>query len=99
MTVGRWTLWLVAAWVLLFAASSAQSQEFICGEYEEIARVLAEQYGEQRRFVGIDATGNLLEMYVAPGGSFTAVLTQPGGPSCLVATGEAGNILPAGDMG
>ncbi len=43
--------------------------------------------------------GDRTEISEALRGSFTAILTQPGGPTCIVVTGESGNILPAGDMG
>jgi hypothetical protein len=64
-----------------------------CADHDDLAKALADQYGEQQRFIGIDTAGNLLEMWVSAGGTFTALLTQPGGQPCIVAAGTAGNII------
>ncbi len=89
--------YLLAACAIAWGGAAFANPQ--CGDREEISEALRGQFGEQQRFIGIDAGGNLLEMYVSPGGSFTAILTQPGGPTCIVVTGESGNILPSGDMG
>lgn len=64
-----------------------------CADHADLAKALADQYQEQQRFIGIDTNGNLLEMWVSPGGTFTALLPQPGGQTCIVAAGNAGNII------
>jgi hypothetical protein len=70
-----------------------------CADHDDLATALADQYGEQQRFIGIDTGGNLLEMWVSPGGSWTALLTQPGGQTCVVAAGNAGNIIAFAPQG
>ena len=54
------------------------------------------RFSEALRFVGRDSAGNLLEMWVSPSGSFTALLTPPEGLTCIVSAGNAGGILPGG---
>ena len=64
-----------------------------CDDHDDLAKALADQYGEQQRFVGIDTSGNLLEMWVSSRGTFTALMTGADGQTCIVAAGTAGNII------
>lgn len=59
-----------------------------CAPHDEVARQLADRYGETRRAMGITATGLLFELYVSEAGTWTAVLTQPNGPTCLGTSGD-----------
>lgn len=87
---------LTACAMTLAPPAFAETQ---CADHDDLAKALADQYGEQQRFIGIDTAGNLLEMWVSPGGTFTALLTQPGGLTCVVAAGNAGNIIAATPQG
>jgi len=65
-----------------------------CLPHDEMAKFLANQFREQQRFVGLDQGGNMLERF-SPGGTFTALITAPGGQTCVVSAGNAGNIIAA----
>ncbi len=39
--------------------------------------------------MGLTATGSMLEVLAAEDGSWTIIITQPGGPTCMVAHGGA----------
>jgi hypothetical protein len=67
--------------------------ETTCMQRDELANALADQYGEQQRFVGLSADSNLFELWVSPGGSFTLLLTGPNGQTCVIIAGQAGNII------
>jgi len=66
-----------------------------CLPHDEMAKFLANQFREQQRFVGLDQGGNMLELWFSPGGTFTALITAPGGQTCVVSAGNAGNIIAA----
>lgn len=60
-----------------------------CAEHEIVRESLASGYGETRQMIGIAADGSILEMYGnVDTGSWTITMTMPGGPTCLVASGE-----------
>jgi hypothetical protein len=59
-----------------------------CGSREQIIRELGTIFKEQRTALGLMLTGNLLEVYVATGGSWTIVVSTPNGLACIVASGE-----------
>ena len=62
----------------------------LCAEHEDITKRLAEGYGETRQSIALTSTGHVYEIYAnTESGSWTTVITMPGGPSCLVATGQA----------
>ena len=59
-----------------------------CGERYTILKALKQQYDEQRTAFGVTADGRLLEVVVSPRGSWTILLTRPGGLTCLVTSGD-----------
>ena len=42
----------------------------------------------------LPATGSLLEVLTSPAGSWTIIVTVPGGPTCLVSSGEGWRDAP-----
>ena len=61
--------------------------DIACGPHDTVVLLLKQNYAEQVQFVGLTASGALLEIYVSPAGTWTAVITTPNGPSCLVEAG------------
>lgn len=62
----------------------------VCGDREKVIESLAEKYSEEPVAVGVTANGGVIEVLKSPHGeSWTILFTYPGGPSCLVASGEA----------
>ena len=78
---------LIAA-SLMFDASAVSAQLIPCGERYTILKTLKQQYDEQRTAFGVTADGRLLEVVVSPRGSWTILLTRPGGLTCLVTSGD-----------
>lgn len=80
----------VVSLALLFympIAAHAQ-QQMACGEREGIVAQLKEKFGETQAGMGMTRSGSLMEMFTADDGSWTLMLSFPGGRSCLIATGE-----------
>lgn len=77
----------VAAAGLLGLASPAKASP--CGARDQIIKDLANAFQERRIAVGLIANGEILEIFVSPGGTWTAVVSRPSGLACIVAAGEA----------
>ena len=82
------TLGILAAIAALPFASTDAAAQAACGDRTTVLADLEQRYHEQRGAAGITQTGGLLEVTVAPSGSWTILLTLPGQPACVVAAGE-----------
>ena len=75
---------------LVAGTASAQA---ICGKRDDIVAQLEKKYGETRRSVGVQEGRGVVEVYAsASTGSWTILITNPRGMSCLMAAGEAFEI-------
>lgn len=91
-------LLLAAGLVALSGPAMAQPQ--MCGPRQKVIELLASQYGEHPRALGVNAAGHLIELTVSESGSFTVLLTRPDGFSCTIADGEGWqDRLPPVDKG
>jgi len=82
-------LFPTASVMTLALVGTASAAEQICERREIMVANLTEKYGEAVQSIGLDTTGNLLEIYASDEGSWTALLTSPRGQACVVAAGEA----------
>ena len=83
---------LTCATTLLASGATAQTRN--CAEHAMVVERLAAGYGESRQSIGIAADNTVVEMFASlETGTWTIVVTQPGGPTCLVASGEAFQVL------
>ncbi len=80
-------LWLTLA---LFAGSSSiVPAQMFCVERRDMLDRLASEYGEELIEVKVMEEHGLLEMLKSPTkGTWTLLLTKPGGISCVLATGN-----------
>ena len=84
------TTFRFAAAALLLSAGRAQAQSAQCTDHEAMQRMLAENWGESRQSIALDAADSMVELFVsAETGTWTLTVTQPGGPTCMVASGHA----------
>lgn len=75
---------------LLVLPAAAMADEPACQTHTDIARALAQGFGETREAVGLASTGHLIEIFAsADGDTWTLVLTDVDGTSCILAEGEA----------
>jgi len=59
-----------------------------CADHTLVVKRLNEIYGESRRAMGVVTGQTVLEVYASDeSGSWSITITQPGGPTCLVASG------------
>ena len=77
------------AWPVMPA--TAQS---VCGDRAEIIKVLSNKYKELPAAFGIAGQRNLAELFVSKTGSWTMLMPQPKGVTCILATGQGWEELP-----
>ena len=88
---------LTLSFFTAFAATSATAQSSNCADHALVVERLATGYGESRQSIGIGSDNTVVEVFAAlDTGTWTIVVTQPGGPSCLVASGAAFQVLAEG---
>ena len=86
---------LVAIAATLFLGASgafAQSQQ--CEQRQKVLGHLAQKYHEMPVAVGVTSSGGLVEVLsTGDGDTWTIIVSQPNGMSCLVAAGEGWRTL------
>ncbi len=85
------TLPLAAIAAATAMTSSAEAQ-MICGKRESIIAQLESKYKETRRSVGLQQGRGVVEVFASEGGTWTILVTDTRGTSCLMAAGEAFQI-------
>lgn len=65
----------------------------MCAPREEVVKQLGIQFSEKPVSRGVTGDGMLLEVFASPQGTWTAVLSEPTGVSCLVSGGESWQSL------
>ena len=60
-----------------------------CGPRAEVLEMLAERYEETRRGIGISGPTQVLEVFASTTGTWTVLVTDPDGNTCLVASGQS----------
>jgi len=84
-----WVVLCVLA-IVVGATAPAHAQTAACADHDAVTALLAERYGEARIAIGLAADGALVEVWAnRESGTWTIMITQPGGPACLAAGGEA----------
>jgi hypothetical protein len=80
---------LKATAIAIMLPCSAIAQTNNCGPHADVVARLAEGYGETRRSIALGANNTVVETFASEAGSWTITVTTPGGPTCLVAAGQA----------
>ncbi|MEM5476470.1 hypothetical protein [Pacificibacter sp. AS14] len=79
-----------AAFILPTALSAQQN----CAKRDQVIARLASKYGEVRQSIGLAPNSGVFEIYASQDtGSWTILVTNTNGISCLVASGQAFEIL------
>ena len=82
---------LAAAAMLWAVPAEAQSA---CGVRAKFIETLAKNYQESPSAFGIAGQRNLVELFVSKAGTWTMLVTQPSGMSCIVAAGQSWEQFP-----
>ena len=76
---------IAAAFVLLSSAAVAQN---ICAPRDDLVKRLWDRWQEAQVSLAMVADGRLLEIFVSKSGSWTAVISDPSGRSCVASAGQ-----------
>ncbi len=90
---------LIAASTLFVSAQIASAQP-LCAAHDKAVLQLEKQFEEQVAGRGLAENGKqMLELFVSEKGSWTVLVSDPSGRSCVVASGESwqGKTLILGD--
>ncbi|MEQ9449419.1 MAG: hypothetical protein RLN70_11030 [Rhodospirillaceae bacterium] len=72
---------------------AASEARMLCAPHAQIVEVLEKDYQERKVADGLSDAGALVELFLSDRRSWTIVFTIPGGPSCVLSTGEAWEIF------
>ncbi len=85
---------IAAASALLLSAQSANAQQ-VCAPHEKAALHIEEKFDEQVVGRGLTPDGKaMVELFVSESGSWTVLISDPSGRSCVVAGGESWQRIP-----
>ena len=82
------------ALALVATPFAVQAQGPQCGPRDTLLRALAEGYQERPVGRGVTSLGALFEVLAGPAGTWSVLVTVPGGQTCLVSSGEGWRELP-----
>ena len=72
------------------SALPAQAQRTPCGDGGRLIAHLEKEWGEDPEILALDAAGRMVRILVNPEtGTWSMLVTGPGGPTCLAASGSA----------
>ena len=78
-----------AAFVASFLFVSIQSAEAaVCTQRKEFTSFLSKKYKELPKAVGLVSNKGFMEVYVSKKGTWSILMTNPKGISCLIAAGD-----------
>ena len=75
---------LLAAAVLTTVAATPAAAQSVCGERVEIVNALEAAHKERKAAAGLSGNGGVVELFTAINGTWTLLLTLPGGPTCML---------------
>ncbi len=84
----------VIALIAMLLPSSGLANE-LCGERNDLIQHFGAEYTEVLTARGLANNGIVWEVLTSPGGTWTIILTNPMGISCLIGAGEAWSKTPA----
>lgn len=73
---------------------TAHAQDTPCAERTNVVDTLDSQYKESPRAIGLVSKEAVLEVFVSESGTWTVVVTDPQGVSCVLAAGQSWEEIP-----
>ena len=69
------------------------------GDHDKIVDVLGNKFKERRRVMGVVNSKAVMEIFMSPQGTWTMVITDTSGLSCIAASGEEWQDIPVAIAG
>ena len=76
-------------------AFSADAEAALCGERDEIRKLLTDRYQESSRGVGLVSDKGVVELLISETGTWSILMTSSTGSTCIVAAGHTWQELAA----
>ena len=76
-------------------AFSAEAEAALCGERDEIRKLLTDRYQESSRGVGLVSDKGVVELLISETGTWSILMTTATGSTCIVAAGHTWQELAA----
>ncbi len=73
----------------LVAAAAPAAAQIACGDRSKMIGYLDRDYQESRSGLGLASNGAVVELYTAKTGTWSMLITMPGGKTCLIGSGES----------
>ncbi len=75
----------------MFATAAAADAQMLCSDRDSVIEKLSQGYHEEPVAMGLTSSGSVIEVLSsgADGQTWTIIVTQPDGVSCVMATGES----------
>ena len=70
-----------------------------CGNHDKIVDALGNKFKETRRVMGVVNSKAVMEIFMSPQGTWTIVITDTSGKSCITAFGEEWQDVPVAVAG
>lgn len=84
----RFGLALLGVAVSATALASTASAQTLCGERQNFISHLGKNHHEATTAMGLTSSGKVIEVLTSEKGTWTIIVTNPDGRSCLIAAGE-----------
>jgi hypothetical protein len=84
----------VFAAVSFLATANVALAGMPCGSHDKIAKSLSDKFKEARRIMGVVNPEAVMEIFMSQQGTWTVLMTNTKGMSCIIAAGEAWQELP-----
>ena len=78
----------VTLFVCFGVVSSVAAQQAPCGRRAALLDLLRVHFSETPVAIALDAEGRAVEILASPVGTWTILLTIPGGPTCMITSGR-----------
>ncbi len=90
-------LWLIAASLLLYVVFDIlpAAAASVCGNRADFIDELDRTHSERPQAIGLSVDGKVIELLVSSTGSWSILVSYPSRMTCLVATGDNWESLPA----
>lgn len=79
---------------VLVAAPHAHAVQIQCAKHSLMLNFLAKKFSEKPAAMGTVNSDRYMQLFVSSGGTWTIVITETDGQSCIVAAGENWESLP-----
>ncbi|MBT5108146.1 MAG: hypothetical protein HOM25_05665 [Rhodospirillaceae bacterium] len=79
---------LILATILIAGFAVPAHAQMPCMDRQKLVTNLGAKYSETKQGWGIGSNQYLYEVFSSPNGTWTFIVTAPGGPTCLVMSGQ-----------